>query len=369
MPKLVDDDRTVVMPRPISSGVRSPRIPVWWIAAPVVLALLLAGGGWLLWSSRAPSPIATQPVTTTETVQAPPQPETAAPPVAVVPPEPDAARPDWTKVAIESATEQQILDHVPAEGAPDPAVFRFKADPGILVLDFASLLDQGRMLNRLAALIEKTGVTHDRLLNDAELSAAIKASGDTVETFYYGHDYGVASLVRFFGLADRDGVQLNAEEVQLGRLIRREGWFEPNVHAALISIPRAGADAQVTQSARATILHHELSHGEYFTDPDYVAFVHRFWNKTLTPAERDRFKNHLRSIGYDSTLDEVMENEAQAYLMFTDSAEFFSPDMIGMSKARLTELRYGFLKAMQPGWLREVLGQGLSADKSTALKH
>jgi hypothetical protein len=368
MPKPVDDDSTVVMPRPISSGVRSPRIPVWWIVAPVALVLLVAGGGWSLWSS---SRIATQPPATTETVQSPPQPETAVPPIAATAPEPDTARatPDWTTVAIGSATEQQILDHVPAEGAPDPAVFRFKANPGILVFDFASLLDQGRMLNRVAALIEKTGVTHDRLLNDAELSAAIKASGDTVETFYYGHDYGVASLVRFFGLADRDGVQLNVEEVQLGRLIRREGWFEPNVHAALISIPRVGADAQVTRFARATILHHELSHGEYFTNTDYVAFVHRFWTKTLTQAERDRFKNHLHSIGYDWTLAEVMENEAQAYLMFTDSAEFFSPDMIGMSKARLAELRYGFQRAMPPGWLRDSLGQGVNADKATALRH
>ena len=38
-----------------------------------------------------------------------------------------------------------------------------------------------------------------------------------------------------------------------------------------------------------------------------------------------------------------MENEAQAYLMFTDGAEFFTPEMVGMSQARLAQLRNGFL--------------------------
>ena len=96
------------------------------------------------------------------------------------------------RVHIATATEQQILDHVPAAGAPDPTVFRFASDPRILVLDFASLLEQGRMLNRVAALVEKSGLPHDRVLTTSKSTAAIRASGDTVETFYYGHDYGAA---------------------------------------------------------------------------------------------------------------------------------------------------------------------------------
>jgi hypothetical protein len=138
------------------------------------------------------------------------------------------------------------------------------------------------------------------------------------------------------------------------------------VRAALISIPQIGANARVTRSARATILHHELSHGEYFTDPDFVAFVHRFWTQTLAAAERDRIRRYLHSLGYDSTLPQVMENEAQAYLMFTDSAEFFTPDMIGMSRARLTDLRNGFFRAMPAGWLRDSLGQFLMVNNTAA---
>ena len=91
-------------------------------------------------------------------------------------------------------------------------MFRFASNPKILVLDFASLLTQGRMLNRVAALVEKSGLPHDRVMTSFEIAAAIKASGDTVETFYYGHDYDAASVIRFFALADRDNIRLDPEE-------------------------------------------------------------------------------------------------------------------------------------------------------------
>ena len=252
-----------------------------------------------------------------------------------------------------TASEQQILDHVPAPGASDPTVFRFAPNPRILVLDFASLREQGQMLNRVAALVEKSGLPHDRVMTGYEIAAAIRANGDTVETFYYGHDYDAGSVIRFFALADRDNIRLAREEDRLGRLIREAGWFEPNTQAALISVPQVGADAHVTRAARATILHHELSHGEYFTNPAYVAFVHQFWTQTLTAAERDRIRGYLRSAGYDQELEEVMENEAQAYLIFTDGAEFFAPQLIGMTQARLTELRSLFFRTMPAGWLRD----------------
>jgi hypothetical protein len=284
-------------------------------------------------------------------------------------PGPIDTAPDHVEFQIETATEQQILDHVPIAGAPDPTVFRFAPNPRILVLDFASLLEQGRMLNRVAALVEKSGLPHDRVLTGFELAAAIRASGDTVETYYYGHDYDAASVVRFFALAGRDNIRLVDEEDRLGRLIRQAGWFEPNAEAALISIPQVGANAFVTRAARAAILHHELSHGEYFTDPPYVAFVHQFWTQTLTAGERDGIRRHLGSVGYDQGLEEVMENEAQAYLMFTDDAEFFTPEMIGMSEARLAELRNGFYRTMPVGWLRESLGQVLGLNQTTVERH
>src|SRR5271157_3458942 len=46
---------------------------------------------------------------------------------------------------IETATEQQILDHVPSS----LTIFRFSDNAQILVLAFASLREQGEMLNRV----------------------------------------------------------------------------------------------------------------------------------------------------------------------------------------------------------------------------
>lgn len=257
-----------------------------------------------------------------------------------------------------TANERHILDHDSAADGGGVTLFRFSANPRILVLDFATLREQGLMLNRTAAFAEKAGWPHDRLMSDAELDNAIRAGGDTPETFYYGHDYGVRTLVRFFALADRDDIHLRAEEEALRAVLRREGWFEPNALAGLISIPAAGADPHVDRRARAAILRHELSHGEYFTNPAYAAFVHRFWTQTLTAAEREAMRRYLLRQGYDSSLEELMENEAQAYLMFTDDTAFFDPAAIGMSPARLAALRDGFYRAMPGGWLRDSLRRG-----------
>jgi hypothetical protein len=52
--------------------------------------------------------------------------------------------------------------------------------------------------------------------------------------------------------------------------------------------------------------------------------------------------------------------------MFTENGDFFTPDMIGMSKARLAELRTGFARSMPAGWLRDSLNQTLAGSKASA---
>ena len=307
----------------------SPRPPRHWgggLLVAVVLVVLLAGSiaGWLWW----PRPVQ---------------------PPAIAPPPVPAAAP--AVIAIETASEEQIRDHV----ASSLTVFRFAANPRILVLDFASLREQGMMLNRVAALVEKAGLPHDRVLSEGELDQAIHAQGDTVETFYYGHDYSAATLGRFFALADRDHVELHPEEAKLRALLRQEGWFLPGVTGGLISIPAVGADDKVTAAARAAILHHELSHGEFFSSPAYADYVHRFWLTELTEAERDGVRRFLAKEEYDASLEEVMYNEMQAYLMFTRDPVFFAPAMAGLTPARLAELQTTFLSGMPEGWLRDVL--------------
>ena len=256
-----------------------------------------------------------------------------------------------------------MLDHQPA--VPGTTIFRLDVNPRILVLDFSSLREQGLMLNRIAAFVEKAGMPRDRIMSDAELAAAIRGTGESPDTFYYGHDYGAASLASFFSLADRDEIRLTPQEEWLRRLMRREGWSAPDQQGGLLSIPQAGSSKNIDKAAREVILRHELSHGEYFTNPDYAAFTHSFWTQVLTHQERERIRAHLRSLGYDSNVEEIMENETQAYLIFTDSPEFFTPAMIGMTKARLATLRAGFRRGMPQGWLRDGL-ERRSGDQKAA---
>src|SRR6185437_6671916 len=110
-----------------------------------------AGGGavvlaavWLLWPSHRP-------------VQVPVVP---APVVTVQGSGSAGSVPAQAEFAVRTATAEQILADQPA----GLTVFRLAENPKIVVLDFASLREQGLMLNRVAALIEKAKLPHDRLL-------------------------------------------------------------------------------------------------------------------------------------------------------------------------------------------------------------
>jgi hypothetical protein len=297
------------------------------------MLVLVSAGCWLLWPIPLAPPSVTVPTGPAATLS-----EASA----------RASRPPFP---IEVATEQQIRDHT----STALTVFRFHADPRILVLDFATLRDQGRMLNRVAAFVEKVGLPRDRVLTDSQLDQAIRLQGDSMETFYYGHDYGADSLVRFFALADRDQIELHPEEEQLRALLHQEGWFAPSVSAALISLTSAGADPRVTQAVRAIILRHELSHGEFFSNPAYAEYVHDFWLTALTGAERTAFRSFLAGDEYDTGNEELMFNEMQAYLMFTRDPQFFTADLGGLTPTRLAVLQSGFLAGMPGGWLRNIL--------------
>jgi hypothetical protein len=231
-------------------------------------------------------------------------------------------------------------------------IFSFADNPHILVLDFASLRTQGLMLNRVAALIEKAGLPRDRVLSDAALAEAIRAGGDTMETFYFGHDYSAAELARFFALAAAQGLALNPQEQRLAALARARGWLEPGADGALISLPNAGLNPFIDVAGRDTILHHELSHGAYFTEPAYAGYTQQFWRDTLTPAQRAGFRAFLGSEGYDTGIEDLMMNEMQAYLMHTADPRFCTPAALHLTPAAMAALQAAFLRGMPPGWLR-----------------
>ena len=333
-----DDDTIRVVPRP-----RRKRAAVAVLF--VAVALLLGGtAAWWFWPHAAPP----RPVATAS-IPAPPVVATTPLPPGTPPASPATA--PATAFEIQSATEAQIRSHIPT----DLTVFRFADNPNIVVLDFASLYEQGKMLNRVAALVEKADLPRDRVLTDEELDAAILKRGDTVETFYYGHDYPAEALVRFFALADAQHIQLDPQEERLRALLRQLGWSGPKAVGGLISLPAVGSAPNVTTAARTSILRHELSHGEFFSDPEYAAYVHNFWLTALTEAERSNVRKFLASEDYDVFDEVLMYNEMQAYLMFTRDPQFFRPELVGLTPGRLADIQARFLAGMRPGWLRDVL--------------
>jgi hypothetical protein len=311
------DDTVILPPRKPRKSTRRP-----WLAALLVAAIGLIGASAFQFWPRQP---ALQAGSTT-----------GLPALPTLPGE-----------TILSADEGQIRANQPTS----MMVFRFAPNPMILVVDFPTLAEQGRMLNRIAALIEKSGVPHGRLLSDSALAEAIRSSGTTADTYYYGHDYPASAIKHFFELADRDNVALNADEQRLRRLAAQAA-AEPLGFGALISIVRADAANEVDPAARAAILHHELSHGEYFTNAIYARFVSTIWQDVLTQDERAQFRTYLGTEGYDTSLEDLMINEMQAYLMYTPDLRFFDPTRLAITPGRFAAIRAAFAAGMPSCWLR-----------------
>jgi hypothetical protein len=290
------------------------------IAALTGVAAICVGVAWVVFGPLAPPRVTPIP----PPVQAPP------------------ARP-----GIALATERQIAAHA----AERLTLYRYADNPLIVIIDFPSLRDQGLTLNRIAAFVEKASLPRDRVLNQDELAAEIARGGDTVDSYYYGHDYAIADLLRFFNTAARDNVPLGPEEARLYDLIRQEGLDDPARPQAIITVPRVTPDA-VDARTRAVILRHELSHGEFFTNPAYAAYVRQAWDTILTGAERAAFRAFLQGQNYDITNHDLTVNEMQAFLVFTPDDRYASAATLGLPAGDLERLQLRFVDGMPEGWLK-----------------
>lgn len=255
-------------------------------------------------------------------------------------------------ISIDTETEAQIDAAQPCK----TVVSYFALDRSIVVVDFPNLKVQGLMLDRVAALIEKAKLPRNNVLDDVALRAAIYNNGETIEDYYYGHDYKAADLAKFFRLADAEHIQLNAQEEWLRRLITQLGWLAPAVTGALITLP--AATPPITEEMRAVILHHELSHGAFYTIPKYADYVAAFWN-SLTEQDRTAFTDFLGKQGYDTSNTKLMYNETQAYLVFTTNPAFFNASAVGMSKTQVEGLRSGYIDGLPEFWLKDMANETL----------
>ena len=345
----VDPDDTVrLTPRP------KRRRRAWMGAAAAVLAVVaLSGSGYALLTG--PSSPVTLPSFRAVLVSVPPP---APPPVAPAPSPAPRPAPMAPPVIPASAVPSPVLPRLASEAAVLAShsgvteEYRFLPQPEIYIIQFATLAEQASALNRAAAMIEKAGYPHDRVLGEAELDSRIRAEGSTPETFYYGHDYRAADLLRVFQAIDASATPMTLGETWLRGRLAAWGWH-PGINAALISLVQDNAAAGLDDAVRATILRHELSHGLFFTSPAYAFYSQQFWDGVLSEPERARFRSFLSGEGYDTALNELVVNETQAYLMHTANKQFFNAQAVGIPDQRLDMLRALFLTGMPPGWLRD----------------
>lgn len=304
--------RVASQPKARAAAPRARTVPILLGAA--AATLILAGGGAWWWLGSGPGEPPPKP--DLPTVPAP------APPARLV------------EIGPPIATQAEILAH----RAAAPSLFRLDANPRVFVVDFPNLDQQGATFNRVAALVEKAGLPRDRVLDDAALAAAIARSGDTPGTYYYGHNYRGRDLERFFALAERDSIRLTLEETWLrGEVARIRRLVPAPAEFAVISVP--GLEERVDPAMRQAILQHEIGHGHFFTNAAFAAHVARVWTETFTEAERAGFRAFLEREGYDPSIEEVMMNEAMAYLIFTPDRRFFTPTHAGLTDARAEMLR------------------------------
>lgn len=240
----------------------------------------------------------------------------------------------------------------------DWQISRLRGNPAVLVIEFPSLAEQGAAMNRIAALLEKAGAPRDRVLNDAALAELIRRHGDSPQTFYQGHNYVAAQLARFYTLAARQGQSLNLQEERLRKtlvdahVLARDG--DATIAQGLQAVvsytatqrddPSTPVDESIDDRRRESVLRHELSHGLYFTNRAYRDHCWRFWRERLSEDERERLRRMLVRLNYDGANEDLIVNEAQAFLMHTPDDRAFNATSLGIPERQLSDLRRRFMQ-------------------------
>ncbi|MGB5065018.1 MAG: hypothetical protein WBQ37_14870, partial [Candidatus Competibacter sp.] len=226
---------------------------------------------------------------------------------------------------------------------------------------YPDLETQARALNRIAAFVEKADAPRDRVLSEAELSATLRTRGEAEPTYYIGHDYPATALAAFFNTVLRSGVSLNPQEQDLrSRLLRFEFFSESASGQLVVRVPERivlsvapeislRLPAQDQRLKFASLLRHELSHGEFFVNPAYQAYCLRAWN-TLPDHQRRILIEEFARLGYDTTNPLLLANEFQAFL-WEPLRGIFMDARLKKQGSSLAMLRAAFvepLKSMNP---------------------
>ena len=197
----------------------------------------------------------------------------------------------------------------------DYELYEWAEFPGIIFFDFANSKIQDQFFTRLAYFVEKEGYKGTFVDDDFILN----------KHGYNAHDYGAASLAKFFTQAERQKVKLNDCERLLKKVLlansiivqRDDGTFAEG-SGAVVSMSRSS-----TPELRKKFLAHECWHGIYFTNAPFrnlIAGLHKKFN----PQAREFLELYWANnpnLHYDRSDDFLMKNEFMAYMLQQDPAE------------------------------------------------
>lgn len=240
-------------------------------------------------------------------------------------------------------------------------VWQYSGNPSIFVFDFPGLAYQGRSFNRITQFTEQqTTEPYPRVLTEQEMTTRIAAAKRSESDFAFGHDVMVHELVQFFNFAQRDKIPLNQEETAIRDFLVEQGmmrdwrgfWQAVQPNNVILSIPqtqdKSAGEPLINATARYAILLHEMAHGEFYTNPYYTQYCQRFWQESLTDAQREIFKSFLGKYNYATGYEMLVINETQAYLMFTPDPASFSARKLGVTEQELEAMRNAFRKGKPP---------------------
>lgn len=241
-------------------------------------------------------------------------------------------------------------------------VWNLANSPQIYIFDFPGLALQGRTFNRATQFTEQVQANtgYPKVLDNDETTKHLESIRRTQANFAFGHDLLVSELVQFFNLVDRDKIDIFPEEIALRDFLLEQGlvkvWrgFYTAVQpgAVILSVPQTqpkkADEPLVNELARRAIFTHEIAHGEYYTNTYYAAYCRKFWTETLNDAQREAFIGLFKKYNYAVTMDELVVNEMQAYLMFTPDPNSFSAKKMGITDGELDAMRDMFRRGKPP---------------------
>ena len=116
--------------------------------------------------------------------------------------------------------------------------------------------------------------------------------------------------------------------------------------------PTGGPDSvPISSSTRITIIRHELSHAEFYTNDSYADYCTQFWTDVMTENERKAMRQYLAAKNYDPNNEDLMINESQAYLFHTPEGSAFNPRSLALPPGGIERLRERFWGGKPPSHL------------------